>query len=641
VRDDLGAIGGVLVMSMETTARVLASRRQHSLDVLRERLAGAGSEQALAQAAQAVALDNPDDLCGVVLTSAATGTASDADAVAVAAKPLQLAISAKQVGVDVDLTVVFQRSATLPFDSAYRLFLEQFTILVAAARHRIDSETRRLIVEAERDRLLLDAPVGAAVMIGEALVYHLVNPIYAAVSGRPAAEMVGRAFVEVFPELRGTTVHQQFQKIYRSGEAFISEPTLVTIHRHGGELEDRYFTYNLSPLRTLAGQVYGLMVIAVDITTQVRARAEVERLNRDLQASANAKDEFLALLGHELRNPLAPIVTALELMRLREHSSHREQVIIRRQVKHLTRLVDDLLDVSRITRGKVELRKELVDVKSVLLRAVDMVTPILDEKQQDFRSSIQAMQWYGDPARLAQMVSNLLTNAARYSERGANIGLNAGAVEGMLEIEVTDDGIGIPAELLPKIFEPFVQGERKLRSSAGGLGVGLALVKNLAEMHGGVVEAISEGEGKGSTFIVRVPLQTPPQEQGAVPPPAVRAASAGKRLLLVDDNTDAADSLAELLRLHGHTVEVAYSPEVALELFAEHELDVAILDIGLPGMNGYQLAELMRKIPKNPHIRYLALTGFGQEANKAQSRDANFSAHLVKPPQLDDLLELL
>jgi PAS domain S-box-containing protein len=249
VRDDLGAIGGVLVMSVETTARVLANRRQHSLDVLRGRLAGADSEQALARAAQAVALDNPDDLCGVVLTSTATGTASDADADvdADADAPLQLSISAKQVGVDVDLAVVFQRSATLPFDSAYRLFLEQFTILVAAARHRIDSETRRLIVEAERDRLLLDAPVGAAVMIG-------------------------RSFVEVFPELRGAPVHENFQQIYRSGEAFISEPTLVTIHRHGGELEDRYFTYNLSPLRTLAGQVYGLMVIAVDITTQVRAR---------------------------------------------------------------------------------------------------------------------------------------------------------------------------------------------------------------------------------------------------------------------------------------------------------------------------------------------------------------------------------
>jgi len=248
---------------------------------------------------------------------------------------------------------------------------------VATARHRIDSEALRRGVEAERDRLLLDAPVGAAVMIGEELVYHLVNPIYAMVSGRPASAMVGRPFVDVFPELQGAPVHERFKAVYRAGEPFVSEPTLVQIHRHGGALDDRYFTYNLAPLRTLAGEVYGLMVIAVDITVQVDSRAEVEKLNVELQAAARAKDEFLALLGHELRNPLAPIVTALELMRMRDSSTQREQVIIRRQVTHLTRLVDDLLDVSRITRGKVELRKEVVDVREVLARAVEMVTPLI------------------------------------------------------------------------------------------------------------------------------------------------------------------------------------------------------------------------------------------------------------------------
>jgi signal transduction histidine kinase len=195
----------------------------------------------------------------------------------------------------------------------------------------------------------------------------------------------------VFPELEGSPVHEKFKAVYQLGEPFVSQPTLVQIHRNGGALDDRYFTYNLSPLRTLDGEVYGLMVIAVDITVQVEARAEVEQLNTELQAAARAKDEVLALLGHELRNPLAPIVTALELMRMRDRSTDREQIVIRRQVGHLTRLVDDLLDVSHITRGKVELRKEEVEVREVLMRAVEMVAQLIEQRQQHLGVDIASL----------------------------------------------------------------------------------------------------------------------------------------------------------------------------------------------------------------------------------------------------------
>ncbi|HEX8614946.1 MAG TPA: ATP-binding protein [Telluria sp.] len=636
VRDDAGAIRGVLLVSNETTGRVLSMRRHEILDVLRQELASVGTVDGLYAAAVRALACHPGQLGGVTLAPLEAALA------AAAASPLQVCMTAQDVGVDADLAVIFTLSAAIARTAAYHLFLEQFTLLLANARHRVDSEALRQIVEAERDRLLLDAPVGAAVMVGEELVYRLVNSMYAMVSGRAAETMVGKPFVEVFPELRGAPVHEKFKDVYHAGRPFVSQPTLVQIHRHGGALDDRYFTYNLSPLRTLAGEVYGLMVIAVDITVQVDARAEVDKLNTELQAAARAKDEFLALLGHELRNPLAPIVTALELMRLRDRSTEREQVIIRRQVTHLTRLVDDLLDVSRITRGKVELRKEVVDVRDVLMRAVEMVTPLIAQKQQRLDVDIASLHWYGDPARLAQIVSNLLTNASRYSPSQATVVLRAGAVDDALDIEVSDNGAGFSAELRARIFEPFLQGERELHGSVGGLGIGLALVKNLSELHGGEVAAHSEGPGKGSVFTVRLPLTPGP----AVSLPAAPAAPAHpfgnyQCILVVDDNIDAADTLAEVLRMVGYQVAVAYTAETALQKFAAEAVDLAILDIGLPGTSGYALADAMRSSGHHPGVRYVALTGFGQELDKERSAAAGFTAHLVKPLTPETLAMLL
>jgi PAS domain S-box-containing protein len=637
VRDDHGAIRGVLILSKETTARVLADRRHTALEVLRHAAALAVSPEMLAQAVQHAAAANRADLHGVELRSLKQPPPDQAEGTQ------RVWVTSADIGIDIDLGLAFTVPATLPVDAAFRRFLEQFTLLVATASQRIGAEARRAIVEAERDRLLLDAPVGAAVMIGEALVYHLVNAVYATISGRAAGEMVGKPFVEVFPELRNAPVHESFLEVYRAGAPFVSQPTLVRIHRHGGALDDRYFTYNLSPLRTLDGVVYGLMVIAVDITVEVESRAQVELLNSELQTAARAKDEFLALLGHELRNPLAPIVTALELMRMRAPAgtspTDREQVIIRRQVGHLTRLVDDLLDVSRITRGKVELRKEHVDAAGIVARAVEMVSPLIDQRKQTLHRDVSPVAWYGDPARLAQIISNLLSNASRYSQAEAAIALSSAAVDGQLQITVSDNGSGIPADLLPRIFEPFVQGERKLHSSVGGLGIGLALVKNLTELHGGTVSAHSAGPGLGSTFTVRLPLF-----EGAAPAPAHPAATdmiaiapapaapaGGRHLLVVDDNIDAADTLARMLRIHGHTVSLAYTPETALALFRDTRIDLAILDIGLPGTSGYEVADQMRASGANPAASYIALSGFGQDIDKQRSAAAGFKAHFVKP----------
>ncbi len=632
VFDEENQIAGVLTVCTETTQNVLAQRRRRALEILSQGAACCDTPEKIWALVQSAAAATPNDI---------TTISAGRDA---AAGPATVSISAAEVNLTVDLVINFGISASLPFDPAYRQFLEQFTAVTGAAHARIESAAARAIVTAERDRLLLDAPVGAAVMIGEDLVYHLVNAVYAMVCGRPASSMVGKPFAEVFPELVGSAVERQFRAVYQAGTPYVSEETLVPIHRNGGVLEDRYFTYNLSPLRRLDGSVYGLMVIAVDLTQQVRARGEIERLNHDLNASARAKDEFLALLGHELRNPLAPIVTALELMKLRKTSTEREQAVIRRQVDHLVRLVDDLLDVSRITRGKVELRKTTVDVRTVLGKAVEMVSPMLEQKRQLLSVDVPSMAWHGDPARLAQVVSNLLTNGSRYTPEGGRISLTAALRQDRVLIEVADNGMGIPPKLQPFIFDPFVQGVRRLDKSAGGLGIGLALVKNLVERHEGQVSVHSEGPGKGCVFSIDMP-------QGDILPPEKDAkleASTGwpqghaaLRILVVDDNEDAADLLADSLRSLGHHVRVAYDPPQALQEYARAAPDVAILDIGLPGISGYELAERLRQHPQNETPRFIALTGYGQAKDLALSRSAGFEAHLVKPVNLEQLRLIL
>ncbi|WP_166454936.1 hybrid sensor histidine kinase/response regulator [Duganella aquatilis] len=443
------------------------------------------------------------------------------------------------------------------------------------------------------------------------------------------------------------------------GEEAMAHPPADMLTVRGAELQlcdELALSFRLSPRLPLDGayrqflEQFTATVCATLSRLQsdralAQAMAESDRLNTDLNLSSRIKDEFLAMLGHELRNPLAPIVTALKLMKLRsgDHSETvHEQEVIQRQVDHLVRLVDDLLDVSRIASGKVELRKETVPLADVLNKAIEMASPLLEQKQHRLLVDVPTVRWHGDPARLAQVVSNLLSNAARYTPAGGHVTLATRIKGGTVQIQVTDDGNGIAPQLLPHIFDLFVQGNRQLDRAKGGLGIGLALVRNLVQMHGGEVSAYSAGEGRGSTFTITLPDSVAVEAA----PPAASAGSApeqkpdqgsGLRVLVVDDNQDAADSLGELLGALGYRPEVAYDPVQAIALAAAGMQDVAILDIGLPGMDGFELAGRLRQLPGGAALKLVALSGYGQENDKTRSRQAGFAAHLVKPINIAEL----
>ncbi|MBC8119249.1 MAG: response regulator, partial [Burkholderiaceae bacterium] len=350
-----------------------------------------------------------------------------------------------------------------------------------------------------------------------------------------------------------------------------------------------------------------------------------------------AKDEFLAMLGHELRNPLAPIATALQLMKLRgDPTFERERTVIERQVEHLTRLVDDLLDVSRITRGKVELKREGIEIAEIVMRAVEMASPLLEQQAHDLVLHVtrSGLRVDADPARLTQVFTNLLTNACKYTGPGGHISISAMAEGDEVVVRVQDNGIGVPAEVLPHIFGPFVQGRQPIDREMGGLGLGLTIAKNLVEQHGGSVTANSEGTDRGSEFIVRLPRAlsgpasaTAPTQPRTMPPGDAN----GLLILVVDDNEDGAEMLAAALRLQGCDVRVAHDGPAALRIAASHKFAAALLDIGLPVMDGYELARHLREMEGLSATKLIAVTGYGQDSDRERALAAGFEQHLVKP----------
>jgi len=360
-------------------------------------------------------------------------------------------------------------------------------------------------------------------------------------------------------------------------------------------------------------------------------------IQRQLERADRAKDEFLAMLGHELRNPLAPIVTALELMSQKDSSATRERAVIERQVRHVIRLVDDLMDISRITRGLITLEQRVVDLADVVAAAIEANAHLIEQRGHHLTvDTPRGVTVRGDEARLVQIVSNLLTNAARYTPPGGEIRVSSTSEGGEATLRVADSGAGIDATLLPTVFDLFVQGERSADRTEGGLGLGLAIVKNLVALHGGTVTAESSGPGHGSVFTIRLAVA---DEKLATPVGPRPTAVTSKRVLVVDDNEDAANLLGEIARLRGHDVAVVHDPEVALELIGTFCPDVAVLDIGLPGMDGYELAARIRGI--RPECRLIALTGYGQGKDRARALDAGFAAHLVKPVHVNELLETI
>jgi PAS domain S-box-containing protein len=386
------------------------------------------------------------------------------------------------------------------------------------------------------------------------------------------------------------------------------------------------------------------------------ARLQAEEQNRRLaqlseaaEAASRAKDEFMAMLGHELRNPLAPILTALQLMRLRgDAGSDRERIVIERQVKHLTRLVDDLLDVSRIARGKVELKLAPVESAEVIARAIEMASPLLEARTHTLTVDVPrtGLPMLVDAARLSQVVANLLTNAARYTAEGGTIAVTARRDRDQVLVSVRDTGIGIAPDMLPSVFDLFVQGRQASNRAEGGLGLGLAIVRNLVERHGGRVLAHSDGIGRGSEFTVWVPMapvlvhqEQPRRPQVATQP--VPAPVNSSRVLIVDDNEDAADMLAHVLTARGHQTRVAHDGVEALRACADFSPHAAFLDLGLPVMDGYELASRLRELPGLQDIRLIAVTGYGQESDRRRTRAAGFQHHLVKPVDISAIEALL
>jgi len=399
----------------------------------------------------------------------------------------------------------------------------------------------------------------------------------------------------------------------------------------------------VSPVRDSSGIIVGASKVARDVSERKVSEQALRESEQRLRASEEAlrdadrrKDEFLALLAHELRNPLAPIRYALAANKKEGRTpeqQRRAEEVIERQVTHMSRLLDDLLDVSRITRGTLELKKSPTELTLLVGSAIETARPILDSKRHTLALDLpkQAVRLDADPVRLAQVFSNLLINAAKYTDPGGRIQLRATQQGSEVLVAISDNGIGISDDMMPRLFTLFSQAQSAVGRSEGGLGVGLSLVRGLVSLHGGSVEALSDGPGKGSEFIVRIPLGTASERPESDAGTDVPVPGAGLKILVVDDSRDAADTCAILLELSGHHVQTAYTGQRALELAETFRPHVLLLDIGLPDLDGYQLAKKVRGTPWGGAAFLIAVTGWGQEADRRRAFDAGFDHHLTKP----------
>ena len=469
--------------------------------------------------------------------------------------------------------------------------------------------------------------------------------------GYSADEAIGQPITMLLPPDRRDEEQQILDRIIR-GER-IEHFETVRVPKDGRRID---ISLTISPIRDARGEIVGASKVARDISlrkslearnSELREREQLAR--QEAEAANRAKDEFLAMLGHELRNPLSPILTALQLMKLRGGGGlERERTVIERQVSHLTRLVDDLLDVSRIARGKVELKEELVEIAEVVAKAIEIATPLLDQRTHALDVDVPRRLWVrGDSIRLNQVVSNLLTNAAKYTPPGGRITVRATDERGEIVIRVRDTGIGIAPDVLPRVFDLFVQERQAIDRSQGGLGLGLTIVRNLVERHGGTVSAHSDGPGTGSEFVVRLPRANVPVEPEvaadveSASEAVISPSDAALRILVVDDSVDGAEMLAAALSAKGYRTQVAFDAPAALRIAVEFRPAIAFLDIGLPVMDGYELAARLRGLPELNGIRLFALTGYGQEADRQKTRDAGFDHHFVKPIDLDAIEAIL
>lgn len=544
---------------------------------------------------------------------------------------------------------------------------------MAHLRREAAEQQRSLQLELDTERLrlreiFLEAPAPMATLRGPKHVFEFTNPRYLELVGRP--DILGLPVAEALPEVESQGFVALLDQVYTTGKPFVGREALVRLLRTGAsELEDVYVDFVYLPLREADGSVSGIFVHAVEITEQVLARRRVEALaeqNQGLyeearraeaaardraEALAQAdrqKDEFLAMLAHELRNPLAPVLNAIQVLQALGTTDpvvQRQRSLIDRQARHMARLLDDLLDVSRITRGKIILKTERLELRELIQQVAEVSRPLFEERGQQFTVTLPAEPVFleGDPTRLHQVVGNLLNNAAKYTPTGGRIELELAVFEDEAALCVTDDGAGIEPELLPRVFDLFVQADRSLSRPEGGLGIGLTMVQQLVHLHGGRVEAISPGAGRGSTFMVRLPLSASQRviAPEAMPAKPAHAESAARRILIVDDNVDAGETLGDLVSLWGHEVQVVHSGPAALAAAPAFQPEVVLLDISMPGMDGYEVARGLRADSRLEGVTLYALTGYGQEEDRRRSREAGFHGHLTKPVDPDTIRKLL
>jgi len=511
--------------------------------------------------------------------------------------------------------------------------------LLALLGFIVRRDTAKVRTSEERLAITLRSIGDAVIATDPAGLVTLMNPIAEALTGWPAATARGASLDSVFRiinEETRNTVESPVAKVLRHGGIVGLANHTLLIRRDGTEvpIED-----SGAPIFDKEGDILGVVLVFRDAS---RERA-AEHAMRDAD---RRKDEFLATLAHELRNPLAPIRQAAKVARA--PTANESQVrwahdVIERQVQNMARLLDDLLDVSRITRGTMEIRKELIELQEVIDAAIEIARPAIEARHHSLSVDYPpGTKLYADPLRLAQVIANLLTNAAKYTNPHGQIRVAGQCEADTLILEVSDTGIGISTEMLPRIFEMFVQVKSVLDKSEGGLGIGLALARGLTELHGGSLGAHSAGLNSGSTFTLRLPLHQTrlARARDEEPAPPVTPGLT-RRVLIADDNVDSAESLAMLLRLHGHHVEVVHDGAEAIRRLDELRPQFALIDIGMPKINGYEVARRTRSEPWGAAIRLIALTGWGQEQDRREALEAGFDDHLVKPVDTGVVLRTL
>lgn len=523
--------------------------------------------------------------------------------------------------------------------------------LVLLRRHLVARARDAFVIaeQAERLRTTL-ASIGDAVIAtdGEGRITTM-NAVAEELTGWSVADALGQPLevpFRIVNEETRKTVESPVSRALREGVIVGLANHTILISKNGREwpIDD-----SAAPIRCAEGEIVGCVLVFRDITERKHSEMELRQLAADLSEADRRKDEFLATLAHELRNPLAPVRNAVQLLRLKGPDSPElrwGREVIERQVGHLTRLIDDLLDISRITRNKLELRKERVELSDVIQGAVETSRPIIEQCGHELIVKLPSRPVYldADLVRLAQVFMNLLTNAAKYTEEQGKIWLTAERQNGEVIVSVKDTGVGIPVDKLPRLFELFFQVDRSLERSQGGLGIGLSLVRRLVELHGGKVEAHSDGPKKGSEFIVRMPVlpdNAPQYGESKADEDAQRQSAPKRRVVLVDDHVDSALSLAMLLRFDGHDVQVANDGLAGYGLAEKTRPEVVLLDIGMPKMNGFEVCRRIRQQDWGKDVVLIALTGWGQDEDRRTTEGVGFNAHLVKPVDYSELKRLL